>query len=288
MILPYMDQGNLYNTYNQNVPYYHPSNAAAIAAPLAVYQCPSAAQNSTFTATTTAAVWKTALGSNAFGPGFGIDPVTVTGGVSDYVTLDKPANNFNGISASQGYNTPAYERSEGMWGDYGLDRFASDLPGQIGRQGEAGTFKFRLEDIIDGTSQTIAVAERAGRSQLWRNGKPVAGSGGVMGFTTADEPNAPSNLGLGMWANPLYGGKFEGALPDGTSNSSNGGVCIINCSNSDLDLPSGNGSGLYSFHPGGAHVLLADGSVRLLSQSISDATFRALVTRSQQDPVGPF
>lgn len=288
MLLPNMDQGNVYNTYNQNVPYYHPSNAAAIAVPLAVYQCPSTPQNSTFIASTTAAIWKTALGSNAFGPGYGIDPVTVTGGVNDYVILDKPANLFNGIAQQQGYNTPSYERSEGMWGDFGLDRFASDLPGQIGRQGEAGCFKFRLDDIIDGTSNTIAVAERAGRSQLWRNGKVVPATGTPITFVNADEPNVPANLGLGMWANPLYGGKFEGALPDGTSNNGTGGVCIVNCSNSDFDLPGGNGSGLYAFHPGGAHILLADGSVKLISQSISDNTFRALCTRSQQDPVGAF
>ena len=158
-----------------------------------------------------------------------------------------------------------------MWGDFGLDRYSTDLPGQIGNQGEASTFKFRLDDIIDGTSNTIAVMERGGRSQLWHNGIVVPSPGTPMAvpFVNADEPSVPINFGLGMWANPLYGGKFEGSLPSGSSNNGAGGVCVVNCSNSDFDLPSGNGSGLYAFHPGGAHILLADGSVRLISQNIS-------------------
>ena len=37
---------------------------------------------------------------------------------------------------------------------------------------------------------------------------------------------------------------------------------------------------IFSQHPGGAHVSLADGSVQFLSESLAPATLRSLVTRS--------
>jgi prepilin-type N-terminal cleavage/methylation domain-containing protein len=40
-----------------------------------------------------------------------------------------------------------------------------------------------------------------------------------------------------------------------------------------------------SYHPGGAHVLLSDGSVQFLNQNIETRTFRALISTSQQEPV---
>ena len=38
--------------------------------------------------------------------------------------------------------------------------------------------------------------------------------------------------------------------------------------------------GVYSFHPSGANVAFADGSVHILSSSTSPATLAALVTRA--------
>ena len=43
--------------------------------------------------------------------------------------------------------------------------------------------------------------------------------------------------------------------------------------------------GLYSFHPGGAHIALADGSVRLLNDSIATDVVLALVTRAGDEVV---
>lgn len=44
-----------------------------------------------------------------------------------------------------------------------------------------------------------------------------------------------------------------------------------------------NATGLYSFHSSGAHVALADGSVRFLSESTSPEVLSALATRSAGD-----
>jgi prepilin-type N-terminal cleavage/methylation domain-containing protein/prepilin-type processing-associated H-X9-DG protein len=108
----------------------------------------------------------------------------------------------------------------------------------------------RLTDFRDGTSTTILMAECAGRPQRWQGRRMV--------------PN--SWLGGGPWAsrNLLWG---RGATWDGTAFF---GPCAVNCTN-DREV--------YSFHPGGANVVLADGSVRFLSATLDIRVFAKLVTR---------
>jgi hypothetical protein len=45
---------------------------------------------------------------------------------------------------------------------------------------------------------------------------------------------------------------------------------------------------LSSYHVGGTHILLADGSVRFLSQNVDEQTLRALTTASAGDTAGDF
>ena len=95
------------------------------------------------------------------------------------------------------------------------------------------------------------MAECAGRPQLWQGRKPV--------------PNAW--LTGGPWAsrNLLWG---RGATTDGTDFH---GPCAINCTN-DREV--------YSFHPTGANVVFADGSVHFLQAGLSIRVFARLVTRA--------
>ena len=302
-ILPYMDQGNLYNQWNTNAPYYHPSNLTATATPLTVYQCPSSPQQSKATATIDSATWAQVVGNPSFpisgtglpvNPGYGITTLAVTGGVSDYTWITK-CNNFASSVPMVGYSYKIH-RQESMWGENGLDSYTSDIVNRIGNMGEASTFKLRLEDITDGTSNTMAIAERAGRSQLYRNGKPVGVTGTIPASNRGsggDDAAVPGAFGLFFWANTLNNGFFDGSQSDGTNGGTGtqGGPCLINCSNADLQLTGAGATGaagLYSFHSGGAQILLADGSVRLISQSINPNTFNALVTRSENDTVGEF
>ena len=71
----------------------------------------------------------------------------------------------------------------------------------------------------------------------------------------------------GPWASRglLFG---RGATQDGTAFY---GSCAVNCTN-DREV--------YSFHPGGANVVFADGSVRFLRADIGIRVFAALVTRA--------
>jgi prepilin-type N-terminal cleavage/methylation domain-containing protein/prepilin-type processing-associated H-X9-DG protein len=109
----------------------------------------------------------------------------------------------------------------------------------------------RLADIPDGTAHTILMAECAGRPQLWQGRRAV-----------------PDRwLTGGPWAsrNLLWG---RGATPDGSAFY---GPCAINCTN-DREV--------YSFHPDGANVGFADGSVRFLSADLGIRAFARLVTRA--------
>jgi prepilin-type processing-associated H-X9-DG protein len=109
----------------------------------------------------------------------------------------------------------------------------------------------RIADITDGTSQTILAIEYAGRPQLWRAGRPVPGT----------------YVSGGAWVGgPLTFG--QGSTSDGATKP---GPCAINCTN-DREV--------YSFHPGGANAVLADGSVHFLHAGMDMRIFARLVTRA--------
>jgi len=114
--------------------------------------------------------------------------------------------------------------------------------------------------IGDGTSNTIMIAEDAGRPNLFQKGVDT-------GLTTAD--------GWG-WADPDSGCSLDGVQANLTTT---GGTCIMNCTND---------SEFYSFHSGGMNVTLADGSVRFIRATISAATLAALVTANGGDIAGDF
>jgi prepilin-type processing-associated H-X9-DG protein/prepilin-type N-terminal cleavage/methylation domain-containing protein len=111
----------------------------------------------------------------------------------------------------------------------------------------------RFADITDGASQTILIAECAGRPNLWRAGRQVPGY-------------APG----GVWvAGTLIFG--QGSSPDGATKP---GPCAVNCTNERE---------VYSFHPGGANAVFADGSVHFLQATIDIRNFARLVTRSGRE-----
>jgi prepilin-type N-terminal cleavage/methylation domain-containing protein/prepilin-type processing-associated H-X9-DG protein len=144
--------------------------------------------------------------------------------------------------------------------DYGAVFFVDSVladKGLVERVGNyegvlARNFMARHADIQDGTSNTIMIAECAGRDDLWQKGRLV------------------SELSLvgGPWAVPVNGLIIKGSTPDGASHW---GPCAINCTN-DREV--------YSFHPAGANVVFADGSVRFLRADINIRILAALVTRA--------
>jgi prepilin-type N-terminal cleavage/methylation domain-containing protein/prepilin-type processing-associated H-X9-DG protein len=110
----------------------------------------------------------------------------------------------------------------------------------------------QMSDIKDGASNTILLCEQAGRPNLYygRELQPTS-----TGYDSWNGAWASQNCGW-FWAT------------DGVS--SNKGEICINAYN--LKQP-------YSFHPGGAHVSMADGSVHFFMEGIERSVFYALLTR---------
>jgi prepilin-type N-terminal cleavage/methylation domain-containing protein/prepilin-type processing-associated H-X9-DG protein len=111
----------------------------------------------------------------------------------------------------------------------------------------------RFADIVDGCSDTILLAEDAGRPRRW-----LARRGG---------PD-PQALDGGAWNHFKGGIVLQGKTADGTANP---GTCPMNCTN--------NGE-VYSFHTGGAYAAFADGSVSFLRESINIRVLARLITRA--------
>lgn len=214
-------------------------------------------------------------------------------GASDYSAVSCFCNGLSG----------AYQKAEGCIKD--PQGKCSHQSGQNNGDRRLGVLTFdpfriehrpiALDDIKDGTAQTIFCGELAGRPDLWQKGvKKVATSalcgGNLYTCVCASGGGAPaitfagsgakvlnSNPG-GCWAcldnawNYQWGSTYDGtkfARNDGTASPSN--VCFLNCSNEMW-------GGLYAFHPGSVGLALCDGSARMVSENLSIITYCRMIT----------
>ena len=164
--------------------------------------------------------------------------LTAALGYGDYGTMNAVRRRFYTANNVPNFPTPGTKADDEANGAMAKDR---DTP---------------ILAVTDGTSNTILLAEDAGRPNLFQRGRNV-------GTATAD--------GWG-WADPDgVGISLDGVQADLVTT---GGPCFINCTND---------SEVYSFHSGGVNVLMADGSVRFVRESVSPANFAAMVTASAGD-----
>jgi prepilin-type N-terminal cleavage/methylation domain-containing protein/prepilin-type processing-associated H-X9-DG protein len=135
-------------------------------------------------------------------------------------------------------------------------------------------FVTKIAQVSDGLSNTIMIAEIAGRPGLWRGsvGKDLTlqsywnGSGGWNDASTGNASLHGSSAD-GAWAtNPCA------AQP--CAKPTAGRACVVNCSN---DL------GLYAFHAGVCNAAMGDGSVRVINASAAPALVIGLVTRANDE-----
>ncbi len=128
----------------------------------------------------------------------------------------------------------------------------------------------RVADYRDGTSNTMQFVEDAGRPHLYRVGKIVNATG--------------SNDGGWMDHDQRFNidgaNKTTGVTgPAASTGNVNDYSCAVNCTNANE---------IYAFHEGGAHILMADGSVRFLNQSVGFKVIGRLITVTGREPIGDF
>jgi prepilin-type N-terminal cleavage/methylation domain-containing protein/prepilin-type processing-associated H-X9-DG protein len=253
LILPNLEQGNLYATANTSFSVIDPHNwpgpyatnlgggagDPSAGAVVKTFVCPS-----TMPSTTDYQPYFTSKGVPNFGP-FILGP-------TDYAAIRGISTTFRNSCATTSPTPPGN-------GDDG---------GAIGKKGQMTngvlTHVTRITDITDGASNTILFAEDAGRQQVYAAGIPV-------------QPNAPGQIGWTL--NSSYPDYNTAILVHGFDNTGkvvDGGCCVVNCNNVNQ---------IYSFHTSGANVLKGDGSVAFLRSSISAGILGALVTRAGGEPL---
>jgi prepilin-type N-terminal cleavage/methylation domain-containing protein/prepilin-type processing-associated H-X9-DG protein len=219
-ILPYIEQNNLVRGYRVDLIWKDPVNVPFGVVHLNVLTCPSAPTGRDF--------------DDGAMTDYSAANIFITGGVTD---------NYSDYNN----NKAAYHNS-GVLKVVEPPTLAGNTKGN------------RITDITDGTSNTLMVAECAGREQHWLNG-------------ALDSTRFTTGNWTGRWINPNNHLEIRGfdlatdtqGWPPGNPNP----PCAVNCTNARE---------VYSFHSGGANSVFADGSVHFLKSTTDLRTLRALVT----------
>nr|WP_145359466.1 DUF1559 domain-containing protein [Alienimonas californiensis] len=129
----------------------------------------------------------------------------------------------------------------------------------------------RFRDLRDGVSNTILINETAGAPEPWYRGEQLG----------PDDPLYDWSVDRLKWVGPWASYKhwrIRNHSADGRTRFA--GSCLINCNNTEAQP--------YSFHPGGCNVIMCDGSVQFLSETIDIEEAVALFTRQANDVAGEF
>jgi len=245
MILPHLEQGNVYNSVNFSVPIHGGANnifdaiqSTALMSPIATFMCPSD------TAPNIARYTRTDTGVGYFGPGDGRNSgsgpkLSYFGNFGDNHTDDPTYWPFRTLPIAR----------ENVFGEAGT------FTGIMARDGQGGSKSIR--DITDGTSNTFAVGESLFESCNW--------------FTWPN-PN-------GTTAGSVVPLNWKIKKVDTTGDAVWAATTGVNDRSDSWNWRSG--FGFRSQHPGIVQFLFCDGRVAAIKESINrDAVYRALSTRA--------
>lgn len=213
-ILPGIEKQNLHDQFDYSLTPLHAKNQTASGAIVAEYQCPSTpGQPRSYVPT----AWN--------GPSFG-----TTVAATDYVHVHyvEPIENDG-------------HAIDGAW--YGLSQFEHvEYPRQLSARERPGVRQSAgLNSVTDGLSNTVLVAECAGRPN-------------ILDKDGLDDTYANNDVG-GAWATAEMGGF------------------------SKVRVNESNWNGIFSFHPSSSHVLMCDGAVRILTEDTPLEIIVALLSR---------
>lgn len=256
-ILPYMEEGALYGrlTFNSSTQFGYPALDAGASAlynsVIATYQCPSSLFPALYPANTAQVI------SNYGSPA---QPVMCI----DYVGI---------AGAATASNADPFGRS----GMVAVPSAAN--AGCFSRSGMLSLQANQIKACTDGTSSTIMVAEQSGQV----NGVEISANrhGGWMGWYNLETSTitvSTMSFGSGANSSPYAGGIT-------TVRRQPNWYWASGATNPDAYTASNN-TLLNSYHPGGIHVMLADGSVRFLSETIELDTLYRLCCKEDGMVVG--
>lgn len=230
-VLPYLEQQNLIAGYDLNQNWWVDPNRPLVQLPLSVVKCPSTPDQDRVQDKPETT------------------PPNKTGACGDYFTPAGVHTDINNELPS-GQQFPA----------------GSNLLGVVAFHSADNTRNL-MAQVIDGTSNSILIAECAGREDVYRGRVKYA-----VNYTGSPRIRARG----GAWATTDNAYMIGQRLPWHASFSTIPGPLQINNSNEW-------GHCFYSFHPGGANFCIADGSVRFIGQSISLYVLATQVTRAGQE-----
>ncbi len=251
MLLAVTENENIYNAYNFKLPVRALQNTTSTTQKIEIYNCPSDVSGE-----------KNLSVPSAFQPGTNV--------------LLRKGNYAGNVSAAG-------------W-DHDL-KYIKKQPLYLGLFGQSSSVK--MSDITDGTSNTVAVSEVLA-SELTDDCRgtwslPVMGA--CLFAARMDEADAEFHL----TPNKRPTDKSGDRIPYCNSVNPKSQHCTA-VANEDpaLRIPialrasarlSRQGAAPRSFHPGGVHVALADGSVRFISDKINDSVWGKVLTIKNQDVV---
>lgn len=253
MILPYVEQGNVFNQLDINKRHNEGTNASAAAgqgfkAAVNIYICPTNPQRT----------------QKNDPSGYGYSDVAFL----PYVTVG--GQNFNSAVSSAAYPTSYYQTYT-----TGSADVAASKKFQLKDAATLATLGFDpytggspLTAVTDGTSNSILAYEDAGRHE---------GMTGASPCPVNNYLDPVTNLGRAhwRWGEPDSSSGCSNTINNKKGGNANGAWSLTNAPCHDEF----NNNEWASFHTGGANVLMADGSVRFVAESTSLTVVLAMGTR---------
>jgi prepilin-type N-terminal cleavage/methylation domain-containing protein/prepilin-type processing-associated H-X9-DG protein len=276
LILPYMEDSNVYNIINFSMSSYDQANVppstgngannmfpgigqnSAYSTVISTFLCPSSPVEGSINYFNCNWCWY-GNGNNPPDP----NPPTQIWGRTDYIALPgfhPDPLQMAGLPASYVYACSYYESGTIIKPFDSTSSHPDKYPGYV-----------RIAMISDGTSNTMIYSEDSarpvgynGKRQIFSDFQDPTGN-----FQPVDGVIQPVHGGGGAWADVFSYAHLCGA--QGKDNGKRCGTCMVNCT-SDNEL--------YSFHSGGVNALFADGSVHFLKETVSVPIVAALITRN--------